>query len=64
MSADPSSTKRELFFVDKIYMTAYGGCEGPDAAYVKLISSDGHEFIIKKARRSFYDRFNNFRNLH
>uniref|UniRef100_A0A0N5AVY0 Elongin-C n=1 Tax=Syphacia muris TaxID=451379 RepID=A0A0N5AVY0_9BILA len=26
----------------------YGGCEGPDAAYVKLISSDGHEFIIKR----------------
>lgn len=23
----------------------YGGCEGPDAMYVKLISSDGHEFI-------------------
>lgn len=29
---------------DKIY----GGCEGPDAMYVKLISSDGHEFIIKR----------------
>lgn len=26
----------------------YGGCEGPDAMYVKLISSDGHEFIGKK----------------
>ena len=26
----------------------YGGCEGPDAMYVKLISSDGHEFIVKK----------------
>jgi hypothetical protein len=25
-----------------------GGCEGPDASYVKLISSDGHEFILKK----------------
>jgi hypothetical protein len=25
-----------------------GGCEGPDAMYVKLISSDGHEFIIKR----------------
>ena len=24
----------------------YGGCEGPDAMYVKLISSDGHEFIV------------------
>ncbi|OZC08294.1 Skp1 family, tetramerization domain protein [Onchocerca flexuosa] len=31
------------------YFTAvYGGVEGPDAMYVKLISSDGHEFIIKK----------------
>ncbi|XP_076318931.1 elongin-C-like isoform X1 [Tachypleus tridentatus] len=26
----------------------HGGCEGPDAMYVKLISSDGHEFIIKR----------------
>src|SRR5690242_15145998 len=26
----------------------YGGCEGPNAAYVKLISSDDHEFIIKR----------------
>ncbi|XP_035212965.1 elongin-C-like [Stegodyphus dumicola] len=26
----------------------YGGCEGLDAEYVKLISSDDHEFIIKK----------------
>jgi len=26
----------------------YGGCDGPDAAYVKLVSSDGHEFIIRK----------------
>ena len=28
--------------------SAYGGCEGPEAMYVKLISSDGHEFIIKR----------------
>lgn len=26
----------------------YGGCEGPDAMYVKLISSDKQEFIIKR----------------
>jgi len=26
----------------------FGGCEGPDAMYVKLVSSDGHEFIIKR----------------
>lgn len=26
----------------------YGGCEGPNAMYVKLISSDGHEFIINR----------------
>ena len=25
-----------------------GGCEGPEAMYVKLISSDGHEFFIKR----------------
>uniref|UniRef100_A0A0N4XVB8 Elongin-C n=1 Tax=Nippostrongylus brasiliensis TaxID=27835 RepID=A0A0N4XVB8_NIPBR len=28
--------------------SAYGGCEGPDATYVKLVSSDGHQFFIKK----------------
>ena len=28
--------------------TRYGGCEGPDAMYVKLVSSDGHEFIVKR----------------
>merc|ERR1711990_1352252 len=26
----------------------YGGCEGPDAMYVELISSDGHEFIVSR----------------
>jgi transcription elongation factor B subunit 1 len=26
----------------------YGGCEGPDAMYVKWLSSDGHEFIVKR----------------
>ena len=25
-----------------------GTCEGPEAMFVKLISSDGHEFIIKR----------------
>merc|ERR1712027_256278 len=25
-----------------------GGCEGPEAMYVKLISSDDHEFIIRR----------------
>ena len=28
--------------------TKYGSCEGPDAMYVKLVSSDGHEFIVKR----------------
>ena len=32
-------------FLDPEY---YGSCEGEDAMYVKLISSDGHEFIIKR----------------
>ena len=27
---------------------AYGNCEGPDSMYVLLISSDGHEFIVKR----------------
>uniref|UniRef100_A0A183T7Q5 Elongin-C n=2 Tax=Schistocephalus solidus TaxID=70667 RepID=A0A183T7Q5_SCHSO len=26
----------------------YGGAEGPDAMYVKLVSSDEHEFYIKR----------------
>lgn len=26
----------------------YGGCEGSDSTYIKLISSDGHEFVIKR----------------
>lgn len=33
---------------DKAPERVYGGCEGPDAMYVKLISSDGHEFIVKR----------------
>jgi len=28
--------------------TIYGGCEGPNAMYVMLKSSDGHEFIVKR----------------
>ena len=27
---------------------AHSSLEGPDAIYMKLISSDGHEFIVKK----------------
>lgn len=26
----------------------FGGVEGPNSMYVKLISSDGHEFILKR----------------
>lgn len=33
---------------DKDDETIYGGCEGPEAMYVKLVSSDGHEFIVKR----------------
>ncbi|KAG5888343.1 hypothetical protein JTB14_014572 [Gonioctena quinquepunctata] len=33
---------------EKTQERVYGGCEGPDAMYVKLISSDGHEFIVKR----------------
>jgi hypothetical protein len=34
--------------MDQSTERGYGGCEGPDAMYVKLISSDGHEFIVKR----------------
>ena len=46
-----------LFFESTVKMTfddamdtsdCSGGCDGPNATYVKLISSDGHEFIIKR----------------
>jgi len=33
---------------EKTEEKTHGGCEGPDAMYVKLISSDGHEFIVKR----------------
>lgn len=29
--------------------TEVGGVEGPEAMYVKLIASDGHEFIMKRS---------------
>ncbi len=29
-------------------MRDMGGIEGPEAMYVKLIASDGHEFILKR----------------
>ena len=32
----------------KVEATQYGGYTGPEAMYVKLISSDDHEFIIKR----------------
>ena len=35
-------------FLSKDNHTMFGGCEGPNAMYVKLISSDGHEFIVKR----------------
>lgn len=28
--------------------TVFGGAEGPDAMYVKLVSSDDHEFYVKR----------------
>lgn len=34
--------------MEQVSDRGYGGCEGPDAMYVKLISSDGHEFIVKR----------------
>lgn len=49
----PLAPPRLLYFVsmgddNKDEERVYGGCEGPDAMYVKLISSDGHEFIVKR----------------
>lgn len=29
--------------------TDVGGVEGPEAMYVKLIASDGHEFVMKRS---------------
>uniref|UniRef100_T1IMM9 Elongin-C n=1 Tax=Strigamia maritima TaxID=126957 RepID=T1IMM9_STRMM len=29
-------------------VVSVGSCEGPDSMYIKLISSDNHEFIIKR----------------
>ena len=40
-----------VFFSDEmadVEEDKFGSCEGPDAMYVKLVSSDGHEFIIKR----------------
>eukprot|EP00794_Sanderia_malayensis_P004626 gene4626-5233_t len=34
--------------VDLELEPTYGSCEGPEAMYVKLISSDEHEFVIKR----------------
>lgn len=28
--------------------TVYGNLEGPESVYIKLISSDGYEFIVKR----------------
>ena len=39
-----SDTKEDQGDDEKIY----GGCEGPEAMFVKLVSSDGHEFIVKR----------------
>ena len=38
--SDPKDEKEEE--------KTYGSCEGPNAMYVKLVSSDGHEFIVKR----------------
>lgn len=32
----------------EFHKKTYGGCEGSDVTYVKSISSDGHEFIVKR----------------
>ncbi|KAL0275386.1 UNVERIFIED_CONTAM: hypothetical protein PYX00_003245 [Menopon gallinae] len=47
-AAGPHDLHAEGICEDDEEEKIYGGCEGPDAMYVKLISSDGHEFIIKR----------------
>eukprot|EP00731_Ephydatia_muelleri_P031533 Em0023g40a len=32
----------------KVDQTGAGGIEGPEATYVKLVASDGHEFIVRR----------------
>jgi len=46
-----SERKKTIVIMSDVRMDeekTFGGCEGPDAMYVKLISSDGHEFIVKR----------------
>ncbi|GIX73825.1 elongin-C [Caerostris extrusa] len=33
--------------MDEETKVIYGGCTGPDAEFIKLVSSDGHEICIK-----------------
>lgn len=42
------SSNSDVCFQLKENSTIYGGCEGPNAMYVMLKSSDGHEFIVKR----------------
>ncbi|KAG8198756.1 hypothetical protein JTE90_023518 [Oedothorax gibbosus] len=42
------SSEEEITMSDIKEETVYGSCEGPGSMYVKLISSDGHAFIIKR----------------
>lgn len=49
MSADVKEDDQVTTMTDNVEDNAeYGNCEGPDSMYIKLISSDKHEFIIKK----------------
>lgn len=38
----------QFFFIYHTFINIYIFFVGPDAMYVKLISSDGHEFIVKR----------------
>lgn len=44
VGSQPGSGVGSIISEEKVF----GGCEGPNAMYVKLISSDGHEFIVKR----------------
>ncbi|KAK0412604.1 hypothetical protein QR680_006307 [Steinernema hermaphroditum] len=48
IASDGDKTEPEVKVFAMAAEKTYGGCEGPNAEYVKLISCDGHDFYIKR----------------
>ena len=48
LSSSTMSADKDQKVEDVAKYIKYGGCEGPDAMYVRLESSDGHEFFVKR----------------